>query len=1353
MYERNRLERQLTKQKLLKQGAKKILFTDHVSANSRSAAKTQLETSQSKIQLIEDKLEVIERIEVNDKLNSKFIPLNEEIKLDSIKSKRRINESQLLEKLMQLSLLNEPIDQIHLACELSNIFKNELCVSIKDLLPVIYPMLLNGEYSQLRSCAYRMLRHNLNDFKHVEELFHFKQENKKKGNENNSEEFWKLELILMTSLTEDKGLEVIECVKLISKIISLNGAKILGNGVLLSLSVLAESVIAISTVSAGGSTSDVNSITSEKLEMFTLCMYLIECICELALIDPHLAFESKCLKILVSVLTDPPFLQVDNQHLSNNKGNNHSHNNNTNGNNNISHPLMSLKRIILSLPIPILQSYLSSPINRVFIEKTDLISTLLSVILDGTPNGSPLNHIQLNKLHHTAHILNLIMRSWSGLGFFLENNYHYLRILINGLYSDSSTIKNVVMGIIASTLRIQKLTLNDDKDEYNWQKLFFNEINKESLELNEFIKNKFSGRSCPEKEGIIVNQFTGIILQSLLDCEVPEILIKLYEDNYLGQGRDKDKKMAKRIILLLSEIIYLKNTLIPKELYLDTVIPFKLNSLIDKELRRHMKLNGKIFEMNKNLNSTFKINSHKSEQIKTNIVSIIEPYFNIETSSLVALSNQTTISTLIKKIKHLPDNFDIKPLIMMTHVLSTKDYKEWNWQLIHLLILAFFWNDKRFEEILKTTKFFKRLLSFYKPEKIGFVQVKYQSSGPLPGFDDVNINNNNINNVNKKRKEKDKNINLYLDVLVDFFKLLVSKTDGVKVIRNSGVLNYIKFEILRSVNIDVFFDDNASVISQDGNSFLLNDGLFSKNIMFSTLSWGYIKLIGVLSNECSGIYLLEDAGIIDLLFKLTNWDLSDEEIFISLLLKELSFNLSGQLRIFLEKFSVVTSVKFRKLATEIICQLLNSNQGSKDYTLEKWCIRCLLRQTYDKNLQVVKISLDGLNEYLDSDKHLTIFLSCRPDFTNATDLIFKVIGFECGVAYIFEHSLGLLEQLIDNWNNNQESWLLELERQYSRQLMIGGSGIGDSGDNLTAAGGIFAQLVKTDAGFRILQKYMSIKPLLDGIVNFYKMIKSNLEIENYLRLGRVELQHWINEIKRCIWTVGFLAQTDVGLDYLEGLCGEYYPVECQEISQTTPATTHDHVNMRELEIVEMLSEIVARGVNWEIKGVAIWALNMISRGGQGREILEENNIYTVAKLRAHSSTKICIGKDNCTLGSNCYYLKSTTIAEEKHAGSFGSELRSFDPELAIDDAVLEYCNAFEPIRESPEWRLLYEFYTCLSILTVNQKKGLTLLQRLKRKRLVPRLAVQRLAVVVLGSGDVRLKCGVRKFVLGELAQW
>ena len=70
------------------------------------------------------------------------------------------------------------------------------------------------------------------------------------------------------------------------------------------------------------------------------------------------------------------------------------------------------------------------------------------------------------------------------------------------------------------------------------------------------------------------------------------------------------------------------------------------------------------------------------------------------------------------------DDAHFKALINDSQVLLYKDYTKWNWDNISELLQGPLLNPRRLEEIVRSTKFIKRLLAFFRPNTKRFSEIK-----------------------------------------------------------------------------------------------------------------------------------------------------------------------------------------------------------------------------------------------------------------------------------------------------------------------------------------------------------------------------------------------------------------------------------------------------------------------------------------------------------------------------------------------------------------------------------------------------------------------------------------------------
>lgn len=70
------------------------------------------------------------------------------------------------------------------------------------------------------------------------------------------------------------------------------------------------------------------------------------------------------------------------------------------------------------------------------------------------------------------------------------------------------------------------------------------------------------------------------------------------------------------------------------------------------------------------------------------------------------------------------DDLQFRSLVLETQVLATVNFIKWRWDLINDIIEGPLLNPKRLEEVMKASKFLKRLTGFYRPLKYRFSEAR-----------------------------------------------------------------------------------------------------------------------------------------------------------------------------------------------------------------------------------------------------------------------------------------------------------------------------------------------------------------------------------------------------------------------------------------------------------------------------------------------------------------------------------------------------------------------------------------------------------------------------------------------------
>eukprot|EP01028_Stygiella_incarcerata_P007779 TRINITY_DN324_c2_g1_i2.p1 TRINITY_DN324_c2_g1~~TRINITY_DN324_c2_g1_i2.p1 ORF type:complete len:949 (+),score=240.97 TRINITY_DN324_c2_g1_i2:155-3001(+) len=190
----------------------------------------------------------------------------------------------------------------------------------------------------------------------------------------------------------------------------------------------------------------------------------------------------------------------------------------------------------------------------------------------------------------------------------------------------------------------------------------------------------------------------------------------------------------------------------------------------------------------------------------------------------------------LEDISVLKDSSMTKPEVMTairdTNVVLTKDYTKWDWDLIRKLLRGPLLNNaSTLEEVMGKTKFTKRLLSFFRPEKRRFSVIPFFTA----------------------------NEQLYTETGKALLETIVSTELGLVTLRNSKILNQVYF----ALHIEAEGEDVGA-----GDREEPSGRWFSRAQAQKTMTRDYFQLIGLLSNLSRGTAILVEFGFFPILEKL-----------------------------------------------------------------------------------------------------------------------------------------------------------------------------------------------------------------------------------------------------------------------------------------------------------------------------------------------------------------------------------------------------------------------------------------------------------------------------------------------------
>lgn len=567
--------------------------------------------------------------------------------------------------------------------------------------------------------------------------------------------------------------------------------------------------------------------------------------------------------------------------------------------------------------------------------------------------------LPLQKLQSISFLLTVFLKNWNGFICASLNDFSFLKNLIELLYSPHLVIKETILDVLLDVLRVQSLPwLKDSKiGEFL---LKFNPNGRFTYD-NTAANNTGdgSGGSNPlgtDKDYSIIahylNHYQGLFAFMLIQLNLIDILINnlnylqhdikstdranfsdqsskcIHESEYeKRQLSDISTRISDKIILLLTNLFKFSKIYLPCEFNLDFGNKIQLSSLIQ--------MGNLSLKFDLPSSSKSSASSNSSAQYKNHVVANL-------TSQMNNLKLYKNSKLLLKNEENT--NNDLKNLINQTKILTVKEFNEWEWDKIYVLFQNHLKLEKKFLEVLeKQPKFFKRLLSFYRPFKFRFCNLALKST---------------------------RNYKRIIQVGILIFETFSRYLQGIKYLYKNKILIQMS-EILSQIN--------------PYSGIAAKNPILSEPNLTKTVNFGYVTFLGKLTETANGIKLLNQWQVFQQLNSIIDSTTFSEynNYFIILLFKHIKFEdthddlhtLHGSLTNQKIKSSMLNGNKTMlgnmKSHNNQLCNLLFKSLTVSNMSLKVKLVEMLPALSADK-LFLVKLIINNLYQPKLSEKLINI---------------------------------------------------------------------------------------------------------------------------------------------------------------------------------------------------------------------------------------------------------------------------------------------------------------------------------------------------------------------------------------------
>ncbi|OAA57250.1 HR1 rho-binding repeat protein [Cordyceps fumosorosea ARSEF 2679] len=705
---------------------------------------------------------------------------------------------------------------------------------------------------------------------------------------------------------------------------------------------------------------------------------------------------------------------------------------------------------------------LDSPQRRKYLQPSYGLDALFTAFTD--PLGT--NEIILKQ---SCRAIAIAMRSWSGIMTLSMYDFRSIRSLIYSMLLPAENLRETVLDLLFSLLRIKPPA---------WATSF---LAGRRLTTYGRVANMKSGdakeRPAPymEEDGTeqnFVDHYTALILAILIKAGLMHSLLQTAQI-------EQDPMVKRKISLLLSEVLKLASRLLPPTWSAELqLLPELFKAATDFSTEQHFVATGIVYQISSVSKTLYR--SAPSETMASMLPS------SDSMIDLAALEEQPRANTTL-----ILDDTAFRQLLIDSGVLNSSNYAKWNWDIIMKIISGPLHTGKRLEEAVRASKWMKRIMSFYRPFKYKFAEIK------------------NTRNTQK-----------YIQAGCALMHALLQSNEGVNILADSKLVRQIA-ECLAQC------DPTSGLTAQYP--------LFAKDRLTDTLCHGYFAMLGVLTGEPKGIMLLERWKMFNMMYHIV--DLKQRPDLIKLLLTNFDYTLQGHHRVLLAKALTAGTKDIRIYATEVLrkCTLRRpvATNALGDVSDSRWAIQLLSTQLYDPEIDVCAAAVKILEKACNRKRYLEYVVECRPALDHLGEigapLLLRFLSTSIGYHYL--DGLDYISNEMDDWFlGRNDSYVGVVEASLAKAFLLDGDEHGQQStmfdepshgaefhDNHLPPH-FYRELTRTKEGCKLLRD----KGHFD---EFAATIR-----DHGMQAEDTEL---ITKVKACMWAVGNVGCMELGAPFLE----------------------------------------------------------------------------------------------------------------------------------------------------------------------------------------------------------------------------
>lgn len=705
---------------------------------------------------------------------------------------------------------------------------------------------------------------------------------------------------------------------------------------------------------------------------------------------------------------------------------------------------------------------LDTPQKRKYLQPNYGLDALFTAFTD--PLGT--NEIILKQ---SCRAISIAMRSWSGIMTLSMYDFRPIRSLIYSMLLPSEYVRETVLDLLFSILRIKPPA---------WATSF---LAGRRLTTYGRVANLKSGNAKEklspymEEDGgeqNFVDHYTALLLAILIKSGLLHSLLHIAQT-------EEDPMLKRKTSLLVSEVLKLASRLLPPSWSAELqLLPELFKAATDFDNDDHFIASSIVYQISSVSKTLYR--SAPSETMAGILPS------SDSMVDLAALEGQPRATNALAL-----DDTTFRQLLIDSGVLNSSNYAKWDWDIIMKIIDGPLQIGKRLEEAVRASKFMKRIMSFYRPFKYKFAEVK------------------NTRNTQK-----------YIRAGCALMHSLLQSNEGVTMLADSKLVRQIA-ECLAQC------DPTSGLTAQFP--------LFAKDRLTDTLCNGYLAMLGVLTGDPKGLMLLERWKMFNMMYHIV--DLKQRPDLIKLLLANFDYTLQGHHRVLLAKALTAGTKDIRIYATDVLrkCTLRRptATNALGDVSDSRWAIQLLSTQLYDPEIDVCATAVKILEKACNRKTYLEYVVECRPALDHLGEigapLLLRFLSTSIGYHYL--DGLDYISNEMDDWFlGRNDSYVSVIEASLAKSFLMDADEQGHQSSMFDEAEAeaeyhdshmpphFYRELTRTKEGCKLLRD----KGHFDEFASTIR--------DHGMQAEDTEL---ITKVKGCMWAVGNVGCMELGAPFLE----------------------------------------------------------------------------------------------------------------------------------------------------------------------------------------------------------------------------